>query len=47
VAVLRDEPMDAGQHECVFHAPGLASGVYFYRLETGRSSETRHFLLLR
>jgi photosystem II stability/assembly factor-like uncharacterized protein len=47
VAVLRDEPMDAGQHECVFHAPGLASGVYFYQLETGRSSETRHFVLLR
>jgi photosystem II stability/assembly factor-like uncharacterized protein len=47
VAVVRDEQMDAGQHECVFHAPGLASGVYFYRLEAGRFSETRRLLLLR
>ena len=47
VAVLRDEEMDAGTHACVFHARGFASGVYFYRLEAGASSETRRLLLLR
>jgi hypothetical protein len=47
IAVLRDEEMDAGQHECVFDARGMATGVYFYRLDAGASSETRRLLLLR
>jgi photosystem II stability/assembly factor-like uncharacterized protein len=47
VAMLRDEEVDPGQHECVFSGAGLASGVYFYQLQAGQFSEARRFLLLR
>jgi len=34
VAALLDRTMPAGRHEVVFDGSNLASGVYFYRLET-------------
>ena len=34
VGVLVDEQKEPGDHSVVFNAAGLASGVYFYRIET-------------
>jgi hypothetical protein len=38
---------DAGFHEVKFDGAGLASGVYFYRLQTEGFLQTRRLLLLR
>jgi photosystem II stability/assembly factor-like uncharacterized protein len=47
VAVLQDGELDAGQHETVLDAGGLASGVYFYQIRAGSFTETKRLLLLR
>jgi formylglycine-generating enzyme required for sulfatase activity len=47
VAMLVDGEMNAGYHEAIFDATGLASGVYLYRLQAGESVETRKLILLR
>ncbi|MEP0548948.1 MAG: T9SS type A sorting domain-containing protein [Rhodothermales bacterium] len=47
VAVLADGVQGAGEHEAVLVAKGLPSGVYFVRLATGSSSETRRVTLAR
>ena len=47
VATLAHSEMAAGRHEIVFAAQGLASGVYFYRLEAGNLQVTRKLLLMR
>ncbi|MBI4536095.1 MAG: T9SS type A sorting domain-containing protein [Ignavibacteriae bacterium] len=55
VVSLLNEPMNAGTYRVRFTAGGLASGVYFYRLEAvpsggiGRASflETKKFILLK
>ena len=39
--------MQSGTHKMSFSGNGLASGVYFYRLETERFSETRRMILLK
>ncbi len=38
---------DAGYHEAVFDASGLASGVYLYRLTAGSFVQTRKLLMIR
>ena len=35
VSTLVDKPQPAGRYELVYRAPGLRSGVYFYRFEAG------------
>jgi photosystem II stability/assembly factor-like uncharacterized protein len=45
VAVLAEGRHEAGDHEVRFHAGNLPSGVYFYRLETGKSVQTRKFII--
>jgi photosystem II stability/assembly factor-like uncharacterized protein len=47
VAVLQDGELDAGQHETILDARGLASGVYFYRIQAGSFTKTKRLLLLR
>jgi photosystem II stability/assembly factor-like uncharacterized protein len=47
VATLVNEGEDAGYHQVRFDGSGLASGVYFYRLQAGTYVETKKLLLLR
>ncbi len=47
VRTLVNEVQEAGDKTLRFHAAGLASGVYFYRLQSGPYTATRKFLLLR
>ena len=46
VAVLVDGQSEPGGHTVRFDGTGLASGVYLYRLQSGRHIETKTFLLL-
>jgi len=47
VARLADDRMTPGRYEFVFKADGLASGLYFYRLETPEFVRTKKMILLR
>jgi hypothetical protein len=47
VAELVNGSQEAGYHELVFNASGLASGVYLYSLHAGTFVETKRLLLLR
>jgi hypothetical protein len=47
VATLVNGRTEAGRHTAVFDGAGLPSGVYFYRLEAGNSTETRQLVLLK
>jgi len=47
VATLVNGDIDAGYHEAIFSAAGLASGVYFYRLQAGDFVQTRKILSIR
>jgi photosystem II stability/assembly factor-like uncharacterized protein len=47
MATLVSEELDAGQHSVGWHATGMPSGVYFYRLTAGQFTETKKLVLLR
>lgn len=47
VATLVNETRQAGVHEVNFDASQLASGAYFYRLDTGNSVMTRSMILIK
>ncbi len=47
VKTLVNERQNPGRYVVTFKADGLASGVYFYRFESGDFSQTRKMLLLR
>jgi len=47
VAVLINQPMNAGNYTAQFDASALSSGMYFYRLDAGEFSETRKMLLVK
>ena len=47
VAVLMDQQLPAGQHEVMFDAALLPSGMYLYRLAAGSFVETRRMLLMK
>lgn len=47
VATLMDGNLQPGRHSVVFDAQDLTSGVYYYRLEAGKSVQTRRCVLLK
>ena len=47
VAVLLDQALAPGAHETRFEAARLPAGVYFYRLESAGTIETKKLLLLK
>lgn len=47
VASLVDEARPAGQYVAVWNAAGMASGIYFYRLQAGSYIETKRMTLLK
>jgi hypothetical protein len=47
VATLVDGELSPGRHSVVFDAKGLASGMYFYRLQAGTYHDTKKLLLLK
>ena len=47
VATLVNEYRPAGNYEIEFDAVELTSGIYFYKLQAGKYSETRKMILLK
>lgn len=47
VATLLNGHMEGGEHSIEFNANNLASGIYFYRLQTGAEHITRKMVLIR
>lgn len=47
IETLVAEKMTAGMHEVGFDGKNLASGVYFYRLDTDNFTETRKMMLVK
>lgn len=47
VTTLIDRTLSPGRHQVTFQAKDLASGVYFYRLQTKEFTQTRRMLLIR
>ena len=47
VTVLVNERKEAGSYEVPWNANGMASGLYFYRMQAGTFVETRRLLLIR
>ena len=47
VATLVDGQRNAGQHNVVFDAAGLSSGIYFYRLTAGSNVEMKKMVLMK
>jgi hypothetical protein len=47
VAALKDGFVEAGTHHLMFDGSGLASGIYFARLDAGAFSQTKKLMLLK
>jgi flagellar hook assembly protein FlgD len=47
VATLVSERQNAGYHKVEWDASGLASGLYYYRLEAGEFLDVKKMILLR
>jgi hypothetical protein len=47
IAQLVNEQQQAGYHDVVFRGYGLASGVYFYKLEAGGYVDVKKFVLVK
>jgi len=47
VATLINDELSAGMHEVKFTPSGLASGIYFYKLQTPNLSSVRKMLLMK
>ncbi|MBL8017008.1 MAG: T9SS type A sorting domain-containing protein, partial [Ignavibacteria bacterium] len=45
--LVKGENVQAGIHEVKFDASKLASGVYFYKLETPDFTETKKMMLVK
>jgi hypothetical protein len=42
-----NEEKQAGAYSALWNAHGMASGVYFYKLQAGTYTETKKLMLLR
>ena len=47
VATLFDDVQEPGSYRIVFDATGLASGVYFYRIQAGSFVDSKKMVLLK
>jgi len=47
VATLVNERKEAGEYSVNFNASGLSSGVYFYRLQTDKFTQTKKMILMK
>jgi hypothetical protein len=47
VATLLNEEKPAGNYEVEFNASELASGIYFYKLQSGNYVETKKMILMK
>lgn len=47
IRTLVNEIVEEGWHDIPFDGSGLASGIYFYRIQTTESSQTKKLVLLR
>ncbi|MBU1678303.1 MAG: T9SS type A sorting domain-containing protein, partial [Bacteroidetes bacterium] len=47
VATLVNGQMEAGNHTVQFNASTLSSGVYFYKIESGKFSSIKKMILLK
>ncbi len=47
IATLVNEELAAGNHVNTWNAPNVSSGVYFYKLQAGKFSETKKMILIR
>ncbi len=47
VATLVNEAKQPGNYEVAFNGSGLASGIYFYRLQAGNFSATKKLILMK
>ncbi len=47
VATLVNERKEAGEYSVNFNAQGLSSGVYFYRMQTDRFTQTKKLMLVK
>jgi hypothetical protein len=44
---LVDGYMDAGSYTVSFNAASISSGVYFYRMNAGTFTQTKHFMVMK
>jgi len=47
VAILVNEEKPAGNYKVIFNGSGLASGVYFYKMQTENYTNTKKFILMK
>lgn len=47
VATLLREVKNPGRYRITFDAAGIASGIYFYRIQAGRFTDTKKMMLIR
>ncbi len=47
ISVLVNENLGAGEYKTDFDASGLSSGVYFYKMETGKYSDVKKMILTK
>ena len=47
VAILVNQQLEAGSHKVTFNGSNFASGIYFYRIQTGNFSQVKRMMLIK